>query len=102
MLLHNPLKAQPASMRLLVTVAAMPGYDIWSLYVSPVYLQSASNLARAVYVLPPQQFSDQTTHFLGLRKVQYSLSDSGDYWHQTLAKFLKSNIRLKSFTGSRP
>lgn len=56
-------------------------------------------LTRAVYVRPPREIANPDPHLLRLRKALYGMSDSGKYWHQTLARVLKKDRDLHVATG---
>lgn len=97
-LVHNSSTARLASKRLFVSITAMRRYAIWSFHVTKAYLQSAVDLARTLYVLPPRELAGPNTPLLRLWKILYGLSGSGDYCYDTLAKALQSDIGLEPST----
>lgn len=98
-LIHNSSMARPASVQLLVTIAVMLRYALWSFDAMQAYLQSAVMLTRVVYVRSPLDISNPDTHLLRLKKALYCLSDSGDYWHDTLSRVLKKRCGIRVATG---
>lgn len=92
MLIYNSYTARPASVRLLVSISSMRRYGLWSFDVAQAYLQSAAMLTRGVYFYPPRELTYPDIHLFLLRKAVYGLSDSGDYWHDTLPKLLNNYI----------
>lgn len=97
-LVQNSSTARPASVHLLVTIFAMRGYVLRSFDVTKVYLQSNTYLSRAVYVRPPRELTDPDVHLLLLKKELYELSDSGDYWHHSVDKVLRYDVKLEPST----
>lgn len=87
------------SIRVVVTIASLFGYDIWTQDVSQAYLQASESLKREIYVRPPVEFQLSSDKLLRLDKPLYGLSDAGDYWHETFAKHLKGELRMNSTTG---
>jgi len=85
-LVHSTTTVRPSSVRLLIALAAILGFDIWSEDISQAYLQSASELLRDVYMKPNRQLDIPAGHILKLLRPLYGLADSGDYWHATFAK----------------
>ena len=55
LLVHNSPNIRQSSVRTLVSVAAINGFDIWSHDVSQAYLQSTEDLARHIYLVPSKE-----------------------------------------------
>lgn len=87
----------PLSVRLILTLRKILSFDVWSLNVSQAYLQSASRRSdvlirhKELYLLLGELFL--------FVKPLYGLSDSGDYWRETLTKFHLHNQRMEKSTG---
>jgi hypothetical protein len=67
--------------------------------VRQAYLQSSENLKRKVYLKPSKEFELPSDHFLELLKPLYGLSDSGDYWNETITRHLKEDIEMSTISG---
>lgn len=50
LMVHTSRTIQPSSIRLLIAVAAMKGFDVWSSEVRQVYLKSYEELSRDMYL----------------------------------------------------
>lgn len=68
LLVHNASTARRASVRLLVSLAAMKKYALWIFDGTHAYLQSAAVLTRQVYVHPPEEIEKPRTHLLRFKK----------------------------------
>lgn len=77
----------------------MRGYKLWSFDVTQAYLQSTVDLSRPVYICPSRELAEPDVYLLRLCKALYGLSDSGDYWNETLPRTLKAAIGLMPSTG---
>ena len=97
-IVHNTVNLKQSSIRLLMAMATILGFDVWSLDVKQAYLQSASQLQRKVYI-KPYQLNLAPAEFLQIVLPLYGLSDSGDYWCETFAKFHVHNLRMQQTTG---
>ena len=95
---HNSTNAKQSSIRLLVALATMLGFDLWSLDVKQAYLQSSANLRRDVFVRP-KELNLAPDELLQVIKPLYGLTDSGDYWCETFARFHVRDLRMKQSTG---
>lgn len=78
-LVHIAVNLRQSSIRLLVSMAMISGFDVCSLDVNQVYLQSASQMKRKVYIKLKQLYL-APDEFLQILLPLYGLSDSGDYW----------------------
>lgn len=94
LLVHTSTNLRQSSVRLLLSIAALFGFRIWSQDVSQAYLQSAEKLMRDIYVVPKKEFHLSKAVLLKLLKPLYGLTDSGDYWHATLTNHLRKNLEM--------
>lgn len=79
LLIHESTNLKQSSIRVIVSIAAILGFWVWTKYVSQAYLQSADKLMREVYVNPSSEVRFSHNQLLHLLKPLYGLSDSGDY-----------------------
>jgi Reverse transcriptase (RNA-dependent DNA polymerase) len=82
-LIHNSNNVSQTSIRLLIALAAVFGFNIFTADVKQAYLQSASPLLRDIYVQPNLGLAatlqlDQN-QLLKVLKPLYGLTESGDY-----------------------
>lgn len=99
LLVHHSTNLRQNSIRVLVAIAAIFGFGLWSQDVSQAYLQSADKLMRDVYVKPTKEFHLASNQLLKILKPLYGISDSGDYWHSTFSNHLIHDLRMTTCTG---
>ena len=79
MMVHSTSTLQPSSIRLLLALAIVHGFDIWTSDVRQAYLQSADPLSRPVFISKPvPKFELEPSQCLQLLKPLYGLCESGD------------------------
>ena len=93
-LVHNSPTSRQYSTRILVGLAAIFGFRLFSTDVTQAYLQSAEKLMRDVYVKPNGEFELAPNQLLKLLKPLYGLADSGDYWGQTFSQHLADDLGM--------
>ena len=87
MTVHTASTLQPQSIRLILALAVVHGFDIWTSKVRQAYLQSAEPLARDIFITKQiLEFELDPSQCLNLLKPLYGPCDSGDMWHATLDK----------------
>lgn len=89
---------------MIVAIAAISGFRLWSQYVRQAYLQSAKKLMREVYIKP--NMHDGRAHvkmdngqLLKFLKPRYGFTDSGDYWYNTFANHIKKDLNRTPTAG---
>lgn len=96
MMVHSTSTLQPSSIRLLLALAAIQGFDVGTSDVRQAYLQSAKPLARDVFIARPvREFELDPSQCLQLLKPLYVLCESGDLWHETLDRHQKEDVGMK-------
>ena len=98
LIVHNTANIKQSSIRMIMALATILGFDIWSLDVRQAYIQSAAALQRDVYI-KPKELDLGPGELLQIIKPLYGLSDSGDYWCETFACFHIHDLRMKQATG---
>lgn len=97
-LVHHSYNLKQSSVKLLLALATILGFEVWDLDVKQAYLQSGSKLQRAVYIKPDIIELDQN-ELIQILKPLYGLSESGDYWCETNSKFHIHELLMQQATG---
>lgn len=95
-LIHNSTTVRQISIRLLLILAAIFGFRIWSIDVNNAYLQSTSQLLSDVYLNPGKEFELRANQLLKRLRPLYGLADSGDYWNKNFAQHIKNDLKMCS------
>jgi hypothetical protein len=99
-LVHVSSTLQQTHARVLIALAAVLGFPVWTVDIQQAYLQSATPLLRDVYVKPdPQAIRLGNDELLRLLKPLYGLEDAGDYWAVTLSRFHTDHLGLQQTAG---
>ena len=94
-LVHGAQSLQESSARLLLAIAAMFDFDLWSCDVKLAYLQSSEPLTRRVFISSPaSEFELHPDKCFELLRPLYGLSNDGDLWHRTINTHLASDLNL--------
>lgn len=72
-----------SSLRILIRLAEIFGYPIWSQEVAHAYLQSTQRMKRKVFLKTQKEFQLASDERLELPNPLYGFTDAGDYWHDT-------------------
>ena len=99
LLVHTSSALRQNSLKILVSIAAMFGFPIWTHDVSQAYLQSGSQLLRDVYVKPTKEFELTPNVLFKLLRPLYGLPDAGDYWHMKFANHLRDDLHMRDTIG---
>ena len=95
-MVHDTATLQPQSVRLLLALASIFGFDVWTSDVTQAYLQSSEPLARKIFIREPvPEFELDPKECLELLKPLYGLCESGDLWHATLDKHHRHDLNMQ-------
>jgi hypothetical protein len=97
-LLHNETTLKQSSVRLLLALRAVLGFDLWTMDVRQASLRAASNLKRDVFIRHNEIELTQD-ELLQIIKPLYGLSDAGDYWAETLVQHHIRALRMSQATA---
>lgn len=90
---HSNFTLQPSSIRLLLALAAINGFDIWTSDFRQAYLQPAEPLSRDFCISNPvPEFEVEPSQCLKLLKPLYELCELGDLWHETLDRHHREDL----------
>lgn len=98
MLAYASVNIKPQAIRGVVVIAVLMPYSLSSQDVSQTYVRSCTPLRKDVYVPPKHDSTLKQNHLLKLLKLMYSLSDSGDYWHDTFEENISVHINMRQAT----
>ena len=100
---HTAYTLSQTSLRVLLALASIMGFDVWTSDVQQAYLQSAVEMQRDIFT-KPDCLELGPNEFLRLMLPLYGIAESGDYWGSTLtahclreAKFKQSPADLSLF-----
>jgi hypothetical protein len=93
-LVHEPNTVRVTSIRILMAIASLLGFSIWSEDVTQAFVQSTENLLRDIYLEPAKELQMDQDLVLKLIKPLYGLSDSGDHWARTLNEHHKRDLGM--------
>ena len=82
------------SIRLLVALASIFNYEVWTRDVKQAYIQSMEDLFRDIYLEPPTDVGIDEEHLLKIVKPVYGLTDSGSYWWLTSKNYHVNDLEM--------
>ena len=97
-LVHTATSLRHRSIRIIVALAVILGFKLWTQDVKQAFLQSKQPLAREVYIRPTPEFLLTREKLLKLLKPLYGLPDAGDYWDDTYTDFMKTDQQMVTTT----
>ena len=95
---HNTYNLKQSSIRLILALVTILGFDVWSLDVKKAYLQAASTLRRNIFV-KPESLELKPGETLQVVKPLHGVAESGDYRCETNHRFHVDKLRMKQSTG---
>lgn len=94
-LVHASTTASQQAIRLLVSLATIFGFRLWSEDMTLAYIQGAERILRKVYLKGKPEFQLAPNQLLEILRPLYGLADSGDYWHATFLRHLKQDLEMR-------
>jgi hypothetical protein len=82
-IVHRSTTIKKSSVRILLTMAASLEFNVWTIDVNQEYLQAAVDLLRKIFT-KQDLLNLGEDELLQVIKPLYGLSDSGDYWAETI------------------
>jgi Reverse transcriptase (RNA-dependent DNA polymerase) len=95
--IHNSTTLKHQSVRLILALASIFGFELWSSDVNQAYLQSAENLQRNVFA-GPNELELAPNELLQLILPLYGITESGDYWGETLTEHQTADLKMTQTT----
>lgn len=95
---HNSTTLKSSSVRIILALATILGFDVSNSDVKQSYVQSASQLLRKVFI-KPKELDLAVNEFIQILLPLYGLIESGDYWCETFGKFHLHDLRMEQATG---
>lgn len=92
-LIHNSTTLKHQSVRLILALASVFGFDLWSSDVNQAYLQSAEQLKRDIFIRPDELML-APDELLQLILPLYGITESGDYWGETLTDHHINDLKM--------
>ena len=97
MMMHTSQTVQSSSVRILLSLAAMHLFDVWTADVKQAYLQAALPLSRELLIKnAPREFELNPSECFQLLKPLCGLCESGDLWKKTLLDHHVYDLSMKS------
>ena len=95
-MVYSSQTLQPSSVRLLLSLASLYGFDVWTADVRQAYLQSSEALIRDVFIKDPvREFELYPTQCLKLLRPLYGLCESRVLWHASLDAHHRNDLRMR-------
>ena len=102
-MVHNITNLRQSSTRIIVSVAAIKGFRIFSHDVTQAYFQSEEKLTPQVFLLPKktdvEHFGLSQDEIVELMRPIYSMTDAGDHWGVTIDHHAKDDLGLVPLLG---
>lgn len=96
LLVHASTTVSQQAVKLLLSLATIFGFRLWSEDMTLAYIQGAKNIMRKVYLKGELEFQPSDAQLLKILRPLYGLADSGDYWHANFLQHLKSDLNMQS------
>jgi hypothetical protein len=81
---------------LVLALASICGFELWTLDISQAFLQAANENMRDIFLQPPKEMELSSDEFLKQMKPLYGLCDSGDRCHHTLRHHHVQDLQMST------
>ena len=102
-MVHNITTLRQSSTRIIVSVAAIKSFRLFSHDMTQAYLQSDETLTRKVFLLPKRKdmghFRISEKEIPQLLRPIYDMTDASDYWGVTVDNHAKNDLGLVPLLG---
>lgn len=95
-IIHHCPNIRQENARLLLSLAAICGFEVWSLDVSQAYLQSTTENMRSMHIEAPSEMELSSEEVLELLLPLYGACDSGDRWAHTLRHHHTTDLGMQT------
>lgn len=86
-MVHTATTPQTQSIQMLLSLAAMMGFEVRTSYVKQAYLQFSEPTTCEMFIIEDvEEFERGPSQALQLMKHLYGLCESGDLWHAIIDK----------------
>jgi hypothetical protein len=92
---HNSPNLRQDTSRLVLALASICGFEVWTLDISQAFLQAANENMRDIFLQPPTEMELSPDKFLELMKPLYGLCDSGYRWHHTVRHHHVQDLQME-------
>lgn len=97
---NNSTDARQCSNRLMLGLAAIMAFRVWSQDIPQAYLQEAGSLLGDAYLRPGPELRIPDGYLFQLLCAFYGFLDSGNIWNATFSKHLQEDLRIeRTVTG---
>lgn len=102
-MVHDTATLRSSSVRLLLSIAAVKGFRVFSHDVNQAYVQSKDKLTRQVFIMPRKEDRDllgiTDDEILELILPLYGICDAGDYWGVTVEYHVQDDLDMTPCIG---
>lgn len=95
-LVHTSTTISQQAIKLLVPLATILGFRLWSEDLTLSYIQGAKKILRKVYLKGSPEFQLTPDQLHEIPRSLYGLSDSGNYWNVTFVKHLINDLIVQA------
>jgi hypothetical protein len=98
-MLHDASTVRHGYIRLLVSLATIFEFPVWTIDVDQAYLQAEVPLQRRIYIAPKEGVQLRPTELLQLVKPLYGITEAGDYWGETVRSHHLNDLSMTPCDG---